>query len=171
MTVLQDKLVDVIGEEWRSELHFLNVDQFFRRRAGERNRKPCSRLITHFKFYFARRQIYARKAFQKTGVESFGLAGENHFGLVQRNHRAINVPLRIGPEIHGKLSVLLVVRGIKPVVMEMVHRKMELVKTELQLLPLQSDFQNAVGGVLVLARVVTEQVDCHGVWSMPNRRS
>src|SRR5215472_139981 len=164
LPVLQDKLVDVIGEEWRSELHSLNVDQLLRRRAGKRNRKPGSRLITHFKFYFARRQVNAREFLQKTSVKSFGLAGEHHFALVQRNHRASNVPLRIGPEIHRKPSVLLIVRRIKPVVMEMVHREMKLVKTELQLLPLQSDFQNAVGGVLVLARVVTERVRWLRVW-------
>src|SRR5215472_15189806 len=164
LPVLQDKLVDVIGEERRSELHSLNGDQLLRRRAGKRNRKPSSRLITHFKFYFARRQVYAREFLQKTSVKSFGLAGEQHFALVQRDHRAINVPLRVGPEIHGKLSVLLIVRRIKPVVMEMVHREMELVKTELQLLPLQPDFQNAIGGVLVLARVVTERVRWLRVW-------
>src|SRR5215469_8888794 len=164
LPVLQDKLVDVIGEEGRPELHALKVDQLLRRRAGERNRKPCSRLITHFKFYFARRQVYARKFLQKDSLESFRLVGEHHFGLVQRNHRAINIPLRIRPEIDRKPSVLLIVRRVKAIVMEMVHRKMELVKTELQLIPLQADFENPVGGVFVLAHIVGLGVRWFCVW-------
>src|SRR5207302_10247525 len=158
LSVLHNELIDVIGEERRAELHTLEMDELLRRRAGERNRKPRSRLVAHFKFYFAWRQVHARELFQKARVDRFGLARERDFRLVQRDHGGINVSLRVGTEVDRELAILLVVRCVEPVVMEVAHRKVKLVQTELQLMPLQSDFQNAVSRAFIFANVVAERV-------------
>src|SRR5437588_10853718 len=79
LSVLHNELIDVIGEERRAELHTLEMDGLLRRRAGERNRKPRSMLVAHFKFYFAWRKVDVRHPFQRASIDRFGLASKRDF--------------------------------------------------------------------------------------------
>src|SRR5207245_10584184 len=78
------------------------------------------------------------------------------FGLIEGHCRFVDVALRVGGEVHRPFAVLLVVGSIKTIVMKMRHGETDLVKLKLKLAVLQSDLQNAVGGVLVLAHIYGE---------------
>src|SRR5207253_2665509 len=149
--ILHDELIDDIGELRGPELKPFERNQLDGRSAREGKRKTGSGLIKHFKFDLGRSHVSAREFFEYRRVERLGLAGENDFGLIQRNHRAINVPLRVRPEVDGELAVLLVIGRVKTVVMEVTEWEIERVKTELQRVALEPDFKNAVSRILIIA--------------------
>src|SRR6267378_738427 len=103
-------------------------DEFDRRPAREYQRKSVSPLINYLELDVSGRQVISRELLEKRCIQGPRLSCENHFSLVQGNHRGINVPLRIGPKIDRELAVLLVFGCIEPLVMEMVHRKLERVR-------------------------------------------
>jgi len=55
---------------------------------------------------------------QEFHVESFGLAGENDFGLVKGDDGVVDVTLGISAEVDRELTVLLVVGGVEAMVVE-----------------------------------------------------
>src|SRR5260370_26588507 len=152
-----------MGELRSLELQTLTRDEFDRRPSREYERKSAPPLIKYLELDVRGRQVISRELLEKRCVQSLGLPRENHFSLIQRNHRVINVPLRIGPKIDRELAVLLVFGSIEPVVMEMVHRKLERVKMELQLVLLQPDLENAVRRIFILSRIVGQRVRWFGV--------
>src|ERR1700730_1614515 len=163
LAVLHHKLIDRIGELRSLELQTLDRDEFDRRPTGECERKSVPPLIKYLELDVSGRQVISRELLEKRCIQGFGLPRENHFSLIQRNHRVINVPLRIGPKIDRELAVLLVFGSIEPVVMEMVHRKLERMKMELQLVLLQPDLENAVCRIFIVSRVVRQRVRWLGV--------
>src|SRR5260370_31186123 len=84
---------------------------------------------------------------------------------MQRDHGAINVSLRVRPEVEGEPAILFVVGSVKPVVMEVAHWKLEFVKTELQRVTFEPDFENAVGGILIVGDIIGQRVGWLGVWN------
>src|SRR5260370_7632158 len=82
---------------------------------------------------------------------------------MQRDHGAINVSLRVRPEVEGEPAILFVVGSVKPVVMEVAHWKLEFVKTELQRVTLEPDFENAVGGILIFGGIIGQRGGWLGV--------
>src|SRR6266481_9269169 len=157
LAVLHHKLIDGVGELRSLELQSFDRDEFDRRPSRECERKSVPPLIKYLELDVRGRQVISRELLEKRCVQSLGLPRENHFSLIQRNHRVINVPLRIGPKIDRELAVLLVFGSIEPVVMEMVHRKLERVKMELQLVLLQPDLENAVRRIFILSRIRSEE--------------
>jgi len=117
----------------------------------------------HFKLNFARGQVYPRELLQKLRVQGLGLAREYDFGLVQGRHCAVDISLGIRPEVDRELAILLVIRRVEPIVVEVGHRELEFVKTELKLVTFESDLENAVRRILKLASVVGQRVRRLGV--------
>src|SRR5882672_1184185 len=163
LAVLHHKLIDGVRELWSLELQTFDRDEFDRRPTRECERKSVPPLIKYLELDVSGCQVISRELFEKRCIQSLGLPRENHFSLIQRNPRVINVPLRIGPEIDGELAVLLVFGCIESIIMEMVHRKLERVKMELQLVLLQPDLENAVRRIFILSRVVRQRVRWFGV--------
>src|SRR5467141_4052197 len=161
--VLHHKLIDGVGELRSLELQTFDRDEFDRRPTREYQRKSVSPLTKYLELDVSGRQVISRELLKKRCIQGLWLSCENHFSLIQRNHRGINVPLRIGPKIDRELAVLLVFGCIEPVVMEMVHRKLERVKMELQLVLLQPDLANAVRRIFLISRVVCQRVRWFGV--------
>src|SRR6266446_4684556 len=129
--VLHDELIDHVRELRGPELEALDGNQLDGRSAREDQRETGAGLVEHLKLNFGRGHVSAREFFEQRRIKCLGLAGENNFGLIQRDHRVINVSLRVGPEINGELAVLFVIRGAKAVVMKVAHGKLEFVKSEL----------------------------------------
>src|SRR5215469_1072149 len=165
LSVFQHKLINVVGEPRRSELQSLDVNELLWRRAGERYGKSLFRLIPDLKLDFSGSDICSRKFLKQLGVQRLRLASKNHFRLIQRDHRLVNVPLRVRSEVQRKPSVLFVVRRVKPVIVKMTERKLEGVKAKLQLIALQPDFQNAVRRILVLRRIIRQRMRGFRVWN------
>src|SRR6266481_1624949 len=163
LAVLHHKLIDGVGELRSLELQSFDRDEFDRRPSRECERKSVPPLKKYLELDARGRQVVSLELLEKRCVQSLGLPRENHFSLIQRNHRVINVPLRIGPRIDGELAVLFVFGSSEPVVMEMVHRKLERVKMELQLVLLQPDLENAVRRIFILSRIVGPRVRWFGV--------
>src|SRR5436189_126504 len=161
--ILHDELINNIPELRCPELEPLDGNELDGRSARERKRKTGSRLIEYFKFNFGRSRVSASQLFEQRRVQRRGLAREYNFRRIQRYHRAINVALRICPEVHGELAVLLVIERVKAVVMKVAQRKIEGMKTELQRVILEPNFKNAVGRVLIVARVVGQGMRWLGI--------
>src|SRR5258708_17712349 len=100
-------------------------------------------MIQHLKCTLGASHMHASKFFEQRRIQRLGLACENDFGLIQRNHRAINVSLRVRPEVNGELPVLLVIRCVKSVVMKVARCKLQFMKSEFQRVTLESAFENA----------------------------
>src|SRR5207245_2612242 len=148
--IFHDELIDDIRELRRPELETLEGNQLDGRSAREGERKTRSELIEHFKFNLSWSHVSARELFEQRRIKRLRLARENDFGLIQRDHRIINVSLRIRAEVNRELPVLLVIRRVKPVVMKAAHRKLEFVKSELQRVTLDPDFENAVCRIFII---------------------
>jgi len=80
--------------------------------------------------------------------------------VISRRHQR---PLWVRPEVNRELAVLFVVGRVKPVVVEVAQRKLEFVKTELQGVTLESDFENAVSRILIVTGVIGQRVGWLGV--------
>src|SRR5713101_4155049 len=141
--VLHDELIDHVRELRGSELEALNGKQLDGRSSRECQRETGAGLVEHFKFNLGRSHVSARELFEQGRIKRLGLAREDDFSLIQRNHRVINVSLRVRPEVNGELAVLLIVGRVKTVVMKVAHRKLEFVKSELQRVVLEPDLENA----------------------------
>src|SRR2546422_8057708 len=161
LPVLHDELIDVISELRSPELQTLDRDKLSRRSDREYQRKTGPRLVVHFKLNFARGQVYPRELLQKLRVQGLGLAREYDFGLVQGRHCAVDISLGIRPEVDRELAILLVIRRVEPIVVEVAHRELEFVKTELKLVTFESDLENAVRRILKLASVVGQRSEEH----------
>src|SRR5260370_41249130 len=95
----------------------------------------------------------ASKFFEQRRIQRLGLACENDFGLIQRNHRAINVSLRVRPEVNGELAVLLVTGCVKPVVMKVAHWKLEFMRSALHRVTLAAPLANSTRRLFIISDV------------------
>src|SRR5213080_3534428 len=130
--IFHNELIDDIGKLRGPEFEPLEWNQLDGRSPREGKRETGSRLIKDFKFHLGRSHVSTRKFFEQRRVQRFGLACEHNFRLIQGHHGAINITLRIRPEIDGEFAVLLVVGRVKAIVVKVAQRKIERVKTELQ---------------------------------------
>src|SRR6266403_4884278 len=108
LAVLHHKLIDGVGELRSLELQAFDRDEFDRRPARECQRKSVSPLINYLELDVSGRQVISRELLEKRCIQGLWLSCENHFSLVQGNHRGINASLRIGPKIDRELAVLFV---------------------------------------------------------------
>src|SRR5216684_5293409 len=150
LAVLYDELPNVIRELRGPELEALDGDQLLGRSTGKGERKTSAGLVEHLEFDLGRSHVISRQFFEQRRVQRLGLAREHDFTLIQRDHRTIDVSLRVRPEVKGELAILLVIRRVKTVVMEVAHRKLEFVKAELQRVTFEPDFEDAIGRILMV---------------------
>src|SRR5882724_7286293 len=99
LAVLHDELPNVIRELRRPELEPLDGDQLLGRSARKGERETSAGLVEHLKFDLGRSDVVSRQFFEQRRVQRFGLAREHDFALIQRDHRAIDVSLRVRPKV------------------------------------------------------------------------
>src|SRR5216684_2829147 len=70
LAVVEDELVNDVGEARSAELKAFDGDELLGRCAGKFERKAGAGLIGDLEFYFCRREVGSRETLQELGLES-----------------------------------------------------------------------------------------------------
>src|SRR5580658_1456669 len=163
LAILHHEFEGHVGELRRPETQALHLAQRNDWLARQNQRQFTVRRQRNANLHAAGRFVSACELRHQFRIDGIGPAGEYGLRFVQGHHGLIDISLRIRAEVDRPLAVLLVVRSVKPVIMEASHGESDLMKVELKLVVFQTDGHHAVSGVIVGALVSRKGVGRLGI--------